>query len=84
MILLPNIIADRNITANSLHPGVVRTNFTRHLVSHAAQTLIWYAMFPVRCFTLNEVEGAQTQIYASVSEELEGVSGKYLKYAIIL
>jgi len=61
-----------NVTANSLHPGAVRTGFgagnkgvMRVLISLA------------RPFFLTPEKGAQTSIYLASSPEVEGVSGKY-------
>ena len=35
-------------------------------------------MFPFQVFLKTPLEGAQTTIYCAVSEEMEGVTGKYL------
>ena len=61
------------VTANSLHPGSISTDIQNTLPG-------WWA-YPLRFF-LNIVgktieEGAQTQIYLAVSEEVEGVTGLY-------
>ncbi|MGZ3458522.1 MAG: SDR family oxidoreductase [Archangium sp.] len=60
------------LTANSLHPGVVRTGFGlnsegffKHLVKLAAP------------FMLSAEGGARTSVYLASSPEVEGVSGKY-------
>jgi len=62
-----------HVTANSLHPGVVRTELARHTIFSSAifSPLQWYA------FKTPE-QGAQTTIYCAVAEEMKGVSGKYL------
>ncbi|KAL9951012.1 hypothetical protein ACROYT_G043598, partial [Oculina patagonica] len=62
-----------HVTANAVHPGSVRTELGRHsIVSSVVFTPIhWYV-----CKTPEQ--GAQTSIYCAVSEEMEGVSGKYL------
>ena len=62
-----------HVTANAVHPGAVRTELMRHsILSSALFTRIhWYL-----CKTPEQ--GAQTSIYCAVSEEMEGVSGKYL------
>lgn len=61
-----------SVTANCLHPGII-------------DTAIWTLPFPMnypmmaiaRGFFKTKVQGAQTTIYAAVTEELNGVSGKY-------
>ncbi len=60
------------VTANSLHPGVVRTGFGlnsegffKHLVKLAAP------------FMLSAEGGARTSVYLASSPEVEGVSAKY-------
>ena len=62
-----------HVTANSLHPGAVRTDLERHF------TFLQTLMVPARWYMYKSPEqGAQTSIYCAVSEEMEGVSGKYL------
>ncbi len=64
------------VTANCLHPGVVRTSFGR------SNNGIWGAFFRVfhtvaRSFLLTPEQGAQTSIYLASSPDVEGVTGKY-------
>lgn len=64
------------VTANSLHPGVVRTGFGHN------NSGIWGALFSVfhtvaRPFLLTPEQGAQTSIYLASSPDVEGVTGKY-------
>ena len=61
------------VTANAVHPGAVRTELHRtSFVSNAF-------LAPLRLYMFKNAEqGAQTTIYCAVSEEMEGVSGKYL------
>ncbi|XP_072040018.1 retinol dehydrogenase 14-like [Amphiura filiformis] len=57
----------------TLHPGVVRTELGRHfppIMLRLAFPLMWLIF-------KSPVQGAQTNIYCSVAEELEGVSGRY-------
>ncbi|GBF91746.1 retinol dehydrogenase [Raphidocelis subcapitata] len=64
-------------TANALHPGVVRTELGRYLVSDDSpfyMKIMWGMMTP---FTKSPEQGAQTSIYLVSSPEVEGVSGKY-------
>ena len=60
------------VTANSLHPGVIKTELSRNL-----GTLMLMVMSFAYLFSKNPTEGAQTNIYLAVSEEVEGVSGLY-------
>lgn len=61
------------VTANSCHPGLVKTDINRRTP--------WYikrVVQPISYFwAKNGVEGAQTQIFLSVASELENISGKY-------
>jgi len=63
-----------HVTVNALHPGTVRTELARHsfLSSTLFYPLAWY-------FFKTPEQGAQTTIHCAVSEEMEGVSGKYLR-----
>ncbi len=61
------------VTANCLHPGVVRTNF-------GSQTgglfgMVWSKL--ARPLELSPEQGAQTIIYLASSPEVEGVTGMY-------
>lgn len=61
------------VTANSLHPGMIDTGIWR--------SVPFPLNYPMRLITKGffktPVQGAQTTIYLAVSEELEGVSGRY-------
>lgn len=61
------------VTANSCHPGLVKTDINRRTP--------WYIKRVIQpisyIWAKNATEGAQTQIYLSVSPELEKVTGKY-------
>jgi NAD(P)-dependent dehydrogenase (short-subunit alcohol dehydrogenase family) len=61
------------VTANVLHPGVVRTGFAAEDPS-----ALWKVLLPVvRVFLKTPEKGAATSIYLASSPEVEGVSGKY-------
>ena len=60
------------VTANFLHPGVVRTNLARDM-NPVAQALTSLA----KLFMASPKKGARTSIYVATTPELEGVSGKY-------
>ncbi len=61
------------VTANALHPGVVRTNFGRE------DSKGWMRlMLPViRPFLKNPERGAATSVYLASSPDVEGVTGRY-------
>jgi len=63
------------LTANCLHPGVIRTGLMRGVspVLHA----LWQSMGK---FFKQPSEGAETPVYLATSPEVEGVSGKYFRY----
>ncbi|HZC07116.1 MAG TPA: SDR family oxidoreductase [Ktedonobacterales bacterium] len=60
------------VTANTLHPGFVATNFARNNGPRwqAAMTL-------ARPFAISPERGAQTSIYLASSPDVAGISGKY-------
>jgi NAD(P)-dependent dehydrogenase (short-subunit alcohol dehydrogenase family) len=60
------------VTANFLHPGVVRTNLARGM-NPAVRVLASLA----KPFMASPEKGARTSIYVASAPELEGVSGKY-------
>ena len=62
-----------SVTANSLHPGAVATELSRHYPEW-----IQFIFKPIyRQLSKTPKEGAQTSIHLAVSEELEGVTGLY-------
>ena len=66
-------LEDTNVTVNALHPGVVSTELQRHSSISSA------LFYPLRWYFFKTAEqGAQTTIHCAVSEEMEGVTGKYL------
>lgn len=60
------------VTANVLHPGVVRTGF-----GHNNGGMMSVATRVLQIFGISVEQGAQTSIYLATSPEVEGVSGKY-------
>jgi NAD(P)-dependent dehydrogenase (short-subunit alcohol dehydrogenase family) len=61
------------VTANALHPGVVRTSFAAEDSSR-----VWTVMIPLmRPFMKTPEKGAATSIYLASSPEVEGLTGKY-------
>ncbi|CAN9512429.1 unnamed protein product [Ophioblennius macclurei] len=61
------------VTANSVHPGVVMTEVMRHYPAWLRCIFNFIGFF----FFKSPEEGAVSPIYCAVSEELEGVTGKY-------
>ena len=62
-------LADTNATSNSLHPGVIPTNLSRHQPERK------YDMSDPRFKTIPQ--GAATQCYLATSPGLAGVTGYY-------
>jgi len=65
-----------NITANSLHPGFVRTRFGKDNGG-------WFALMlgiGMRFGAITVEKGAETPIYLASSDDVAGVSGKYFAY----
>ncbi|GKB50047.1 short-chain dehydrogenase TIC 32, chloroplastic-like protein [Tanacetum coccineum] len=60
-----------NITANSLHPGVIKTNLGRHGG--------FFSVFlnATQMFLKNIPQGAATTCYAALHPQLKGISGQY-------
>jgi retinol dehydrogenase 14 len=61
------------VTANALHPGVVRTGFGAEDPSWIYKVLVPL----VRPFMKSPQQGAETSIYLASSPEVEGVTGDY-------
>src|SRR5690606_2968390 len=61
-----------NVTANTLHPGFVNTNFGAN-----NGTLARIAKVVMRPLALSLEQGASTIIYLASSPEVEGVTGQY-------
>ncbi|KAM9707298.1 retinol dehydrogenase 12 isoform 2-T2 [Menidia menidia] len=60
-----------NVTVNSVHPGTVNSDLTRH------STLMTILFTVFSMFLKTPREGAQTSIYCAVAEELHSISGKH-------
>lgn len=65
-------LEETGITVNCLHPGMVRTNLSRH--SKMVQNAIKKAPPGL---VISAEEGARTTIYLATSSEVENVTGKY-------
>lgn len=79
-ILFTNELARRldgtGVTANSLHPGVVRTGFGKTNTSVTGR-MFGLLMRGIAPFLLSAERGAATSIYLATSPDVEGVSGRY-------
>jgi NAD(P)-dependent dehydrogenase (short-subunit alcohol dehydrogenase family) len=62
----------KRITANCLHPGVVRTRF-----GETGGPLLRFGIALVRPFFIDEVKGADTSIWLATDPSLRGKSGGY-------
>lgn len=62
-----------HVSTNAVHPGLVKTNLGRYM-SPATQKIF---SFMPNFFVLDAATGAQVQIDMAMSQEMEGVSGKY-------
>jgi len=70
--------AGSNVTANCLHPGVVKTELSRFKGESKSATLFHYIfMVFLAPFCKDPLAGAQTSIFCCVDESLQGVSGFY-------
>jgi retinol dehydrogenase-14 len=65
-------LAGTEITANALHPGVVRTNFGKEISGIAG-----FVFKSLDFFMRSPEQGAETVIWLASAAEVEGVSGKY-------
>jgi NAD(P)-dependent dehydrogenase (short-subunit alcohol dehydrogenase family) len=62
------------ITANSLHPGFVRTNFLEVFDQARAG---WFIRMIANLIAISPEAGARTSIYLASSPNVDGVSGRY-------
>ena len=61
------------VTVNAVHPGFVNTGFSRNNGPLANMSMIL-----TRPIQRQDSKGAETVIWAAISEEAEGISGEYL------
>ena len=62
----------KKITANSVHPGVVRTRF-----GETGSGLLRFGIALIRPFLIDEAKGADTSIWLATDPSMEGKSGGY-------
>jgi NAD(P)-dependent dehydrogenase (short-subunit alcohol dehydrogenase family) len=65
-------LAGTRVTANAVHPGIVRTRMM--LRSPGAFRIVAYLSLP---FSVSPEKGARTTLYLATSPEVRGVSGQY-------
>lgn len=65
-----------NVTANCLHPGVVRTGFGKNS-GGLLGTTVAAVIRGAGVFFVSPAKGAETSIYLASSPAVEGVTGKY-------
>ncbi len=65
-------LAGTGVTANTLHPGFVASNFGKNNGG-----LVGFGMILMRPIMISSDRGAQTSIYLASSPEVEGVTGQY-------
>jgi len=61
------------VTANCLHPGMIDSGIWRSVPA----PLSWGLNLIIKAFFKTPEQGAQTTIHLAVSDELNGISGKY-------
>ncbi len=66
-------LAGSNVTANSLHPGLIATGIGQ---TNALARLVWKLVVKVRG-GISVEEGARTSLYLATSPDVEGLSGGY-------
>lgn len=62
------------VTVNSVHPGTVNTEITRHMGS------LYLLEFLASPFLKSKFHGAQTTMYAALDPSLEKVSGVFFRF----
>jgi retinol dehydrogenase-12 len=66
-------LAGSNVTANSLHPGLIATGIGQ---THPLARLAWKLIVLIRG-GISVADGAKTSLYLATSPEIEGLSGGY-------
>jgi NAD(P)-dependent dehydrogenase (short-subunit alcohol dehydrogenase family) len=76
MILFTHELASRldgtGVTVNSVHPGVVRTNFAKN-----NRGVVAFGFRLLGLFFISPATAAKRVLYVATSPDLDGVSGKY-------
>lgn len=69
---LANRLKDTPVTANAVHPGIVKTPMM--LNAHGVFRVVAYLALP---FAISPQQGAATSVYLATSPDVSGVSGRY-------
>ncbi|MBI4976729.1 MAG: SDR family oxidoreductase [Spirochaetes bacterium] len=72
-ITLAENIGPRHVTANVLHPGLVKTNF----MSNSTGLFRFFGNLVINLTAWPVERGAETSVYLATSDEVLGVTGKY-------
>jgi retinol dehydrogenase 12 len=68
------------IKTAAVHPGVVRTELTRHLIKNCCVWVLYYLFFPFRWYFMkNSLQGSQTTLFCSLCDFGNLESGKFWK-----
>ena len=73
-------LSGTGVTANVLHPGLVRTGFASNLGAVPSAVFGFFLRF----VGLTPEQGAQTSVYLASSPEVENVSGKYWEKSTVV
>ena len=65
------------MTCNSLHPGSIRTELTRHVEGGLSDWMLSVVGVLATPFLMNANDGALTQLYLATSADVAGVTGEY-------
>jgi NAD(P)-dependent dehydrogenase (short-subunit alcohol dehydrogenase family) len=71
---LSRLLSGSGVTANSLHPGTVRTGYG---ADGDARGFLAFGIKIAAPFFLSPAKGARTSVYLASSPDVEGVSGQY-------
>ncbi|XP_060076471.1 retinol dehydrogenase 12-like [Ylistrum balloti] len=69
-------LQDTGVTTNSLHPGVINTELSRHIQAWMTP-LLFRLLQPLTGFMKTPLQGAQTTLHCALDERLDNVSGNY-------
>ncbi|CAN1267459.1 Short-chain dehydrogenase TIC 32, chloroplastic [Linum perenne] len=67
-----------NITANSLHPGIIATNLFRHMTIISGKNTLNPKLFSFVFYMVSiQTQGAATTCYVALHPQVKGISGEY-------
>lgn len=68
------------VTVNALHPGIVKTELTRHMGFEDSILATIFVKPLLSFFLKSPVQGSYTSVFVALEPSLENVSGKYYRY----